>query len=101
MFRRCAPTGRSAPGPRTVTEVRHRHEEASAPSPALADVVARALDVGLRRILMLAWRDLDDPEAGGSERHAHHVASLWADAGLDVALRTSAARGHPARLEGE
>ncbi len=66
---------------------------------SLDDVVGRALDVGLRRIQMLAWRDLDDPEAGGSERHAHQVASRWADAGLDVTLRTSAAKGHPARLE--
>jgi glycosyltransferase involved in cell wall biosynthesis len=66
---------------------------------SLDDVVGRALDVGLRRIQMLAWRDLDDPEAGGSERHAHQVASRWADAGLDVTLRTSEARGHPSRLE--
>jgi glycosyltransferase involved in cell wall biosynthesis len=48
---------------------------------------------------MLAWRDLDDPEAGGSERHAHHVASLWAAAGLDVTLRTSVATGQPSRIE--
>ena len=27
---------------------------------------------------MLAWRDLDDVEAGGSEVHAHNVASIWA-----------------------
>ena len=47
----------------------------------LDDVVARAFDVGLRRIQMLAWRDLDDPEAGGSERHADHVAARWARAG--------------------
>ena len=59
---------------------------------SLDDVVGRALEVGLRRIQMLAWRDLDDPEAGGSERHAHHVASRWAAAGLDVTLRTSEAR---------
>jgi len=65
----------------------------------LDDVVGRALDVGLRRIQMLAWRDLDDPEAGGSERHADHVASRWAHAGLDVTLRTSAARGHPSQVE--
>jgi len=64
----------------------------------LHDVVARALDVGLRRIQMLAWRDLDDPEAGGSERHADHVAARWARAGLDVTLRTSAARGHPSSV---
>jgi hypothetical protein len=25
---------------------------------------------GLRRIAILAWRDIDDPEAGGSELHA-------------------------------
>ncbi len=61
----------------------------------LDDVVARALDVGLRRIQMLAWRDLDDPEAGGSERHADHVAARWARAGLDVTLRTSAVEGQP------
>jgi glycosyltransferase involved in cell wall biosynthesis len=65
----------------------------------LDDVAARALEVGLRRIQMLAWRDLDDAEAGGSERHAHHVASQWADAGLDVTVRTSVARGYPSQAE--
>jgi len=68
-------------------------------SVTLDDVVARSLDLGLRRIQMLAWRDLDDPEAGGSERHADHVAARWADAGLDVTVRTSAAAGHPAHVE--
>jgi len=51
---------------------------------------AVAAEAGLERVRVLAWRDLDDPEAGGSERHAHRVASLWARAGLEVALRTSA-----------
>ncbi len=41
----------------------------------------------------MAWRDLEDPEAGGSELHAHHVASLWAESGLDVTFRTSAVPG--------
>ncbi len=68
-------------------------------APGLAEVAAHALDIGLRRVQLLAWRDLDDPEAGGSERHAHHVASLWAGAGLDVTLRTSTAAGLPARAE--
>ena len=45
---------------------------------------------------MLAWRDLDDPEAGGSEIHAHNVAALWAQAGIGVSHRTSFAPGHPA-----
>ncbi len=82
-----------------MTEV---HQRAGAPwaAPAKLDEVAgRALELGLRRVQMLAWRDLDDPEAGGSERHAHHVASRWAEAGLDVTMRTSAASGHRARAE--
>ena len=45
---------------------------------------------------MLAWRDLLDPEAGGSEVHAAKVAQAWAEAGLDVTMRTSSAAGHPA-----
>jgi glycosyltransferase involved in cell wall biosynthesis len=44
---------------------------------------------------MLAWRDLDDPEAGGSEVHAATVARYWAEAGIDVTMRTSYAAGHP------
>jgi glycosyltransferase involved in cell wall biosynthesis len=56
----------------------------------LASIAAEA---GLRRIHFVAWRDLDDPEAGGSELHAHKVASLWAAAGLDVTFRTSAVPG--------
>ncbi len=63
------------------------------------DVLASiAADAGLRRIHFVAWRDLDDPEAGGSELHAHKVASLWAAAGLDVTFRTSAVPGAPAAL---
>jgi glycosyltransferase involved in cell wall biosynthesis len=64
-------------------------------SEVLASVAA---DAGLRRIHFVAWRDLDDPEAGGSELHAHMVASRWADAGLDVTFRTSAVPGAPAAL---
>lgn len=56
----------------------------------LGDIADRA---GLRRIGMLAWRDLDDPEAGGSEIHASRVAELWAAAGIDVTVRTSYAPG--------
>jgi glycosyltransferase involved in cell wall biosynthesis len=56
----------------------------------LGDLAARA---GLRRISMLAWRDLDDPEAGGSEVHASTVASLWGQAGIEVTMRTSHAPG--------
>ncbi len=48
---------------------------------------------GLRRVHILAWRDLDDPEGGGSELHAAMVAKLWTEAGLDVTMRTSFAQG--------
>ena len=58
----------------------------------IADLAARA---GLGRIHILAWRDLDDPEAGGSEIHADRVARLWASAGIEVTMRTSAAAGAP------
>jgi glycosyltransferase involved in cell wall biosynthesis len=58
----------------------------------LADIAASA---GLRRIAILAWRDLDDPEAGGSEIHASRVASLWGEAGIEVTMRTSYAPGSP------
>ncbi len=67
----------------------------SAPSDVLASIAAEA---GLRRIHMVAWRDLDDPEAGGSELHADKIASRWAAAGLDVTFRTSAVPGAPAAL---
>lgn len=56
----------------------------------LAELAGRA---GIQRIHVLSWRDLDDPEAGGSEVHAAMVARLWAEAGLDVTLRTSFAAG--------
>jgi glycosyltransferase involved in cell wall biosynthesis len=51
---------------------------------------------GVRRIHVLAWRDLDDPDAGGSEVHADEFMRRWADRGLDVLHRTSAGVGIPA-----
>jgi glycosyltransferase involved in cell wall biosynthesis len=54
-----------------------------------------AASAGVRRIHVLAWRDLDDVEAGGSEVHIHEVVRRWAAAGLDVTMRTSWAQGQP------
>jgi glycosyltransferase involved in cell wall biosynthesis len=62
----------------------------------LADIAAEG---ALRRVHLLAWRDLDDPEAGGSEVHAATVARLWAEAGIEVTMRTSEAPGLPRTLE--
>jgi glycosyltransferase involved in cell wall biosynthesis len=57
------------------------------------ELAAIAAEAGLTRARFVAWRDLDDPEAGGSELHAHRVASLWAEAGIEVSFRTSAVAG--------
>ena len=53
---------------------------------SLPEIAERA---GLSRIDVVAWRDFDDPEAGGSELHAHRVVSAWAAAGLDITMVTS------------
>lgn len=42
---------------------------------------------------MLAWRDLGDVEAGGSELFTARIAAIWAEAGLDLTMRTSYAQG--------
>jgi len=58
----------------------------------LGDIAGEA---GLERVSILAWRDLDDPEAGGSELHASNIAALWAEAGIEVTMRTSYAANRP------
>jgi glycosyltransferase involved in cell wall biosynthesis len=65
----------------------------------LADPVAKIGDLaaaaGIRRVHALAWRDLDDDEAGGSEVHIDEIARRWAAAGVEVTQRTSFAQGQP------
>lgn len=64
---------------------------AGAPSPAaLAELAGRA---GIRRVHLLARRDLDDPESGGSEVHMARVAERWAAAGMEVTVRAARAPG--------
>jgi glycosyltransferase involved in cell wall biosynthesis len=58
----------------------------------LADGMIR---MGAKRVHVLAWRDLDDPDAGGSERHAHEFMRRFSAAGLQVLHRTSSAVGLP------
>ncbi len=60
---------------------------------ALAKIGDLAAEAGLERIHVLAWRDLADPEAGGSELHIANIASRWAEAGIQVTMRTSYAPG--------
>lgn len=82
-FREAGPgsTGRSGPEPRLDHPKAHRFSDLT-----IAEVAERA---GLKRIDVIAWRDYDDEEAGGSELHAHRVMSAWSDAGLDVSITTS------------
>ncbi len=66
------------------------HDEAET---RLDGAVQRLRALGVGRIESFAWRDLDDPAAGGSELHADEVLSRWAAAGLDIEHRTSAHSG--------
>jgi glycosyltransferase involved in cell wall biosynthesis len=63
--------------------------------PTIEDLAAEMIAVGRRRVHVLAWRDLDDVDAGGSEVHADHFMRRWADAGLHITHRTSFAVGQP------
>ena len=63
--------------------------DATDPVAKIGDMAASA---GVRRIHVLAWRDLEDVEAGGPRSTSR---KLWATAGLDVTMRTSWAQGQP------
>ena len=46
----------------------------------LRAMVAEMASRGVRRVHVLAWRDLDDREAGGSENHADEFMTRWQEA---------------------
>ena len=48
------------------------------------------------RILVLNWRDLAHPAAGGAEVYTEHLLRRWAAAGHDVTLFAAAVAGRPA-----
>ena len=50
-----------------------------------------------RHVLLLNWRDIRHPQAGGAELYAHQIASRWAAAGVKVTWLTSRPDGAPAR----
>ncbi|HEX7443689.1 MAG TPA: hypothetical protein VF320_07380, partial [Acidimicrobiales bacterium] len=55
-------------------------------SMSLEEIAATA---GLKKVDVVAWRDYDDVEAGGSELHAHRIMAAWAAAGVKVNMTTS------------
>jgi len=63
--------------------------------PSLQQLADDMIAAGVRRVHTVAWRDLDDPDAGGSEVHADEFMRRWAAAGLEITHRTSAAVGQP------
>lgn len=69
------------------------------PQPTVGELAGEMIAAGVRRVHVLAWRDLEDSDAGGSEMHADHFMRRWAAAGLDITHRTSAAAGLPERAE--
>ena len=75
----------------------HPSPDEHLPAAALARAALAQLaeSAGIRRVHVLAWRDLADVEAGGSELHAATIARHWAAAGIDVTLRSSYAQGSP------
>jgi glycosyltransferase involved in cell wall biosynthesis/O-antigen/teichoic acid export membrane protein len=48
-------------------------------------------------ILVLAWRDLAHPQAGGSEVYVEQLARRWVAGGHEVTLCSAAVEGRPAR----
>ena len=58
----------------------------------LAAAAGRLAAAGITRVESFAWRDLGDPEAGGSELHADQILQRWAAAGIEVVHRTSVPR---------
>ena len=79
-----------------ATAVPPRPGARSGRSPLMADVARQA---GIRTVRVVAWRDLEHPDAGGSEIHLHEILRRWAAAGLDVALLTGRVPGGPRRVE--
>jgi glycosyltransferase involved in cell wall biosynthesis len=65
----------------------------------VAEAVEAAREAGVRRVRVVAWRDLDHPDSGGSEIHLHEILRRWAAGGLEVDLLTGRVPGQPAASE--
>ena len=87
---RPAPQARSCPDPDQPDLDQPDLDQPSPDQPSLQEMAAAA---GLATVEIVEWRDLEHPEAGGSEVHAARIAQRWARAGIDVVVRASRAPG--------
>jgi glycosyltransferase involved in cell wall biosynthesis len=92
--------------PLTVAGTSPQRVESAFDSPALRRFEGMSLEeiaatAGLKKIDVVAWRDYDDIEAGGSELHAHRIMSAWARSGLKINMTTSTAPGAPPFIQRE
>lgn len=53
--------------------------------------------LGGARILILNWRDIRHPQAGGAEQYMHQIAQRWVTQGVDVTWLTARPTGTAAR----
>lgn len=53
----------------------------------------------IKNVLILAWRDLDAIDSGGSELHMHQLAKRLSNAGCRVTVRTSRVQSAPKYLK--
>ena len=59
--------------------------------------VARLAQLEGARIVVLNWRDVQHPQAGGAEQYMHQIAKRWVDAGARVTWLTARGPGQSAR----
>jgi hypothetical protein len=93
------PAARATPAGAPVTATPRLGPVEIGPRRPAEQLAVFAANAGLRRIEIVAWRDLEHPEAGGSELHAARIAERWAAAGIDVQLTASRAPGAPRHSE--
>ena len=65
----------------------------------LNETASRAERLGLKELAIIAWRDLEASDSGGSEEHLNQVARCWAQVGLSTNIRTAAVKGLPSEVE--
>jgi glycosyltransferase involved in cell wall biosynthesis/O-antigen/teichoic acid export membrane protein len=69
---------------------------AQIPGAEIAKPDVQTQDQRRLRILILNWRDITHPQAGGAEVYTHNIANEWVNEGHSVTLFCAAVSGRPA-----